>query len=106
MSKNHRDVSGEKNYFYGKHFCGKEHPMYGKHHTEETKKKMSQSNLNKNGRAVKCLDNNKIFNTAMEAARWCGLSNSSHILECCKGKRKTTKGFRWEFYHAPNDAEN
>ena len=32
---------GEKNYFYGKHLYGKEHPMYGKHHTEESKQKMS-----------------------------------------------------------------
>lgn len=34
---------GEKNYFYGKHFCGEAHPMYGRHHTEESKKKMSES---------------------------------------------------------------
>ena len=32
---------GEKNYFYGKHISGKDHPWYGRHHTEESKKKMS-----------------------------------------------------------------
>ena len=38
-------VKGEKNYFYGKHQCGKDHPLYGKHHSEESKKKMRQAKL-------------------------------------------------------------
>ena len=36
-------VKGEKNYFYGKHFCGPDHPWYGRHHSEESKKKMSEA---------------------------------------------------------------
>lgn len=47
MSENHADVSGNKNYFYDKHFCGKENPFYGKHHTEESKRKMSEAHKNK-----------------------------------------------------------
>lgn len=39
-------VKGEKNYFYGKHYCGKDHPMYGKHHTEEAKQKMHNAKAN------------------------------------------------------------
>ena len=35
--------AGEKNYFYGIHWCGQEHPMYGRKHTEESKKKISES---------------------------------------------------------------
>lgn len=35
ISENHADISGEKN------------PMYGKHHTEETKEKLRQKNLGK-----------------------------------------------------------
>lgn len=34
---------GEKNYFYGKHFSGNQHPMYGKHHTKEAREKMRQA---------------------------------------------------------------
>ena len=38
-------VKGEKNYFYGKHFYGADHPMYGRHHTEESKKKMREAKI-------------------------------------------------------------
>ena len=37
--------SGEKNPFYGKGFHGPEHPMWGKHHSEETKEKIRQKAL-------------------------------------------------------------
>lgn len=102
MSQNHRDVSGEKNYFYGKHFCGEQHPMYGKHHSEETKQKISQSKLNKNGKPVRCITTDKIFNTIREAGRYYNIS-SSHIAECCKGKRKTCGKYNnipliWEYF--------
>jgi group I intron endonuclease len=36
-------AKGEKNYFYGKHFCKEEHPWWGRHHNEESKKKMSEA---------------------------------------------------------------
>ena len=50
MSKNHRNVKGKNNYFYGKHFKGKKHPFYGQHHSNETKQKLKESLLNKNGK--------------------------------------------------------
>lgn len=31
---------GERNHFYGQHFTGEDHPMYGRHHSEESKEKM------------------------------------------------------------------
>lgn len=36
-------ATGEKNHFFGQHFLGKDHPMYGKHHTKQSKKKMSDA---------------------------------------------------------------
>ena len=36
------DMTGEKHPLYGKR--GKDSPMYGKHHTEETRRKISQAN--------------------------------------------------------------
>lgn len=36
-------AKGEKNYFYGKHFIKDQHPLYGKHHSKESKKKMSKA---------------------------------------------------------------
>ena len=98
---------GEGNPFYGKHHteetkqlisehrkgkrAGEEHPMYGKHHTEDSLQKMSENRKSKGGKKVICLNNGKIFNTMMDAARWCGLSNSSSIGQVCNhtGKQKT-----------------
>lgn len=37
------------------------------------------------------------FNSTGEAARTLGLSTSSHIGECCRGKIKTYKGFIWKY---------
>lgn len=36
-------AKGEKNHFYGQRHFGADHPFYGKHHTEESKKKMSEA---------------------------------------------------------------
>ena len=97
----------EGNPFYGKHHteetkqlisehrkgkrAGEEHPMYGKHHTEDSLQKISENRKSKGGKKVICLNNGKIFNTMMDAARWCGLSNSSSIGQVCNhtGKQKT-----------------
>ncbi len=89
MSQNHRNVKGENNFFYGKHFIGEQHPMYGKHHSEETKEKISKSKINKNGTPVKCKNNGKVFNTAAEAGRYFNIKGSCHIIECCRNIRKS-----------------
>lgn len=41
MSRNHVDVSGENNPWYG--ICGEAHPVYGLHRSEETRAKISQA---------------------------------------------------------------
>lgn len=40
-------MKGDKNPFYGKGFHKKEHPLWGKHHSEESKEKMRQAKLGK-----------------------------------------------------------
>ena len=97
MSKNHRNVKGKNNYFYGKHFKGKEHPFYGQHHSDETKQKLKKSLLNKNGKTVRCIEENKIFPSAKEAARYYNMKTASHISACCRGQRKTANKFHWEY---------
>ena len=43
MSKNHRDVKGKNNYFYGKRFCGELNPNWkGKSVTEHQRQVMSE----------------------------------------------------------------
>ena len=114
--------SGENNPFYGKHhseeskkkisesrkgkLAGVEHPFYGKHHSEEDLKKMSENRLGKGGKKVKCINTGEVFNTMMDAARWCGLKTSSSIGQVCNktGKQKTAgkhpitnEKLYWEF---------
>ena len=86
MSENHADVSGEKNPMYGKN------PFDGKteEEMEEIRKKISEShNGEKNGMAKKviCITTGKIFNSQTEAGNY---YKSSHISDCCKGKRKSS----------------
>lgn len=94
--------TGEGNPFFGKHhtketkikisknrkgkYNGKEHHMYGKSHTEETKIKISESRQSKGGKAVKCINTGEIFATMMDAARWCNLSNATSIGRVCNNK--------------------
>ena len=86
---------GEGNPFYGKKHsekakqkisnnrkgkcAGENHPFYGKHHNEESLIKMSEHRRGKGGKKVMCLNTGEIFDCMMDAARWCGLANSSSI---------------------------
>ena len=108
-SENHREQDGEN------------HPMYGKHHTEETKKKiseakkgktlseetrkkMSEANKGKNNPNSKLViqinpSTNEIINTyfgVREAARQTGF-DQSNISRCCRGEQKIHKGYKWMF---------
>ena len=62
-----------------KGLCGEGNGMYGRQHTEESKKLMSMNRPDQNGsenpnaKAVVCLNNNYIFPTAIEAGQWCGV---------------------------------
>ena len=61
ISEHHADISGENHPMYGKHHSeaakqkmslrkkGENHPMYGKHHSEETRKKMSEHHADISG---------------------------------------------------------
>ena len=99
--------SGEGNPFYGKHhpeetkqkisearkgiYIGEKHPFYGKHHSKESLIKISNSRKSKGGKRVRCINTGEIFETMMDAARWCGLKNSSSIGQVCNktGKQQT-----------------
>ena len=40
----------------------------------------------------------KIWKSSMDAQRKGGF-NQGHIIQCCKGKRKTHKGYKWQYLH-------
>lgn len=89
VSKNHANVSG------------KNHPMYGRKHSEGAKEKMRQAGIGrpsarKNLNPVLCKELNKVFDNATEAGKALNL-DSSGILKCCRGERKTCGGYTWSF---------
>lgn len=95
---------------------GEQNGMYGKHHTDETKQKISEalkgrklsderkqeiSNyMNTNhprAKKVRCIETGEIFLSARKAAE---AYNTAHtcISRVCNGERKTTCGKHWEWY--------
>ena len=89
------NMSGDKNPFYGNHmFAGKNHPMYGRHHTEESKNKNRDAHIGKNividnvtSKPLFCPELNRIFWGGKQAKDEFRI-NEAHISDCCKGKRK------------------
>ena len=88
--------------------------MKGKHHTEETKLKISESKQGENNPMYGKISSNnptskqvaqydkitleliKIWDSMMDVERELGI-NQSNISQCCKGKRKSTGGYVWRY---------
>ena len=94
--------------------------MLGKHHSEETKRKMRESALgrtiseeqrkrhsqamtgkmvgsrNHKSKAVRCVNTGEVFETQRAAAESKGVLQSK-ISMCCQGKANHTHGLRWEY---------
>lgn len=88
---------------------GENHPMHGKHHTEETKQKISENNGMKGKLGSECPNSKKvaqydkethdlikIWDSMHDVERELGI-NQGHISSCCKGKRKSAGGFVWNY---------
>ena len=82
---------------------GEKNPMYGKHHSEDTKRKMSEAHKRKIYANIKPIlqfskDGEFIagYPSIMEASRQTGCNNS-HIGSCCKGECKSAGGFIWKY---------
>ena len=81
---------------------GEKHHMYGKHHSEETKRKISEANTNgKHSKTVLQIDPNTNeviaeFPSLCEINRQLGYS-TGNISNCCNGKRKVIYGYKWKY---------
>ena len=82
---------------------GEKNPMYGKHHSEDTKRKMSEAHKEKiyaNTKPILQFSKDGEFiaeyPSIREASRQTGCNNS-HIGSCCKGERKSTGGYIWKY---------
>lgn len=98
---------GEKNYFYGKHLSEEHKKKLSESHkginfSEERKRKIGEANTNgKLSKTVLQIDKrtNEViaeFPSIMEVERQFGI-NHSNISMCCKGKRKTAYGYKWQY---------
>lgn len=108
--------AGERNYFFGKRFTGDKNYMFGRTHTEDakakirearsrqvfsedTRRKMSESRTGAkayNARKVICIETGKVYGATAEAARDLDLF-SQDIGKVCRGKLKTTGGYRFKY---------
>lgn len=107
MALSHADFSGENNPMYGKKFTtehkekisnalkgkmvGNKNPMYGTIKSGEfatRKRKVIQLSLN--GEVI------KEFINITEASKETGAIRQ-HISKCCKGERKQTGGYKWQY---------
>ena len=82
---------------------GEKSPMFGKHHSEEHKKRMSASMTgNHNSPTKPVLQYSKTgefiaeYQSIREAERQTGCKSES-VCRCCKGNRKSAGGFIWRY---------
>lgn len=92
---NSKANSGENHHFYGKHHSDESKQKIskankGRKHSDETKRKLSKAKSGENhpqARAVICITTGEVFVTIEEGAKFYGMKSSSNITSCCKGKR-------------------
>ena len=79
--------------------AGENNPMWGRHHSEETKEKMraaSSGGNNPSAKSVRCVETDTIYPTIKEAGLHNGIAPTS-ISQCCKGNQQTAGGYHWEY---------
>lgn len=107
-------TSWAKGQRFSKEHCRKiSQSLTGKHHTEETKRKLSESHkgkttwikgkkMNDEIRAkestpIICVETNVCYFGINEASRQTGIHHSN-ICNCLKGKREKAGGYHWKYY--------
>ena len=115
---------------YRKSRSGENHPLYGKHHSEETRQKISNANKgkskpprsqehcealskshkgkissNRNNTPVRCIELDIIFDDAITAGKELNLKHPNHVIDVCMGRRKTCGGYHFEFVNKNKEEE-
>lgn len=86
---------GSKNYFYGKSLVGEEHGMFGKNHSDKSRKKISENHAGT--RKIVCLETKTTYKSIASAARDMGL-NRICIQSCCAGDIQATAGYHFVYF--------
>lgn len=85
---------------------GVNNPFYGKKHTDETKKKMSEQKILYDVQQLKGNDLIQAFNSVESAAEWCVQNNLTtaklssvmyRIYFTCVGRQKICYGYSWKY---------
>ena len=86
--------------------------LYAKNNLDKLLIRLEKMHKKKKKKVI-CLNNNKIFNSQIEAANYAGLKNSTPISRCCKGERKTAgkhpitgEKLKWSFYELKEENNN
>ena len=69
---------------------------FGRVFSNDTKKKLSELALADRGRLFLCVELNRIFNNLNEAHEVTTCPKGAIVL-CCQGKQKQSKGYHWEY---------
>lgn len=89
---------------------GKIHPFYSKHHSEQTKSKISKTvrnfankpeikkkwRQNDQIKKVLCIETGEIFYSASEASRIKGI-NRGNLCTCCRCQKGSVGGYHWKY---------
>ena len=73
---------------------GKLNPFYGKKHSEESRRKISNS---KKKIPVVCVETNVYYESCNKAGAETGIHSGS-ISRCCKNEKLTAGGYHWKYY--------
>lgn len=84
-----------------KAYTGDGNPFYGRHLTEEHKKKIRGTRKARNvqpvnKRPVLCVETGVVYESTADATRELGIHNFA-IRRVCYGQRKTAGGYRWKY---------
>lgn len=92
---------------------GSNHPLYGKHHSQQTKKKQSDAhngershmfgkfgklhhNAKKVAQYTKDMQLVQVWDSLSDITRELGIG-AGWIVQCCKGQKQTAKSFIWKY---------
>ena len=96
-----QNITDEERIEFGKKVSerqtGEKNPMYGKHCTEEHKRKIKENQPNRKEVCQYDLDGNYIqtFDSIADAQRAVGIKSGVRL--CCQGKIKQAGGYKWKF---------
>lgn len=106
MAKEKKPASKETREKMSKMFKGEKNPFFGKKHSEKTRKLISEKGKqndkfkgsnNPSAKKIINLETKEIFEYASLACKKYNLDLST-VIKCCRGIRKSTGGYHWEYY--------